>query len=97
VTIFPVLCNVVNTSATVAVGFAAFNTAHAPATCGAAIDVPLIANVCPPGTEETISTPGASKLNILALLEDAQSVSALSVAPTLIAEEIHAGAAIPSL
>ena len=45
--------------ATLAVGSAWRRIANAPATCGAAIDVPLSGAKSAPGIDETISTPGA--------------------------------------
>jgi hypothetical protein len=45
----------------------------------------------PPGTDDKIICPGASSDKILAEFENSAIASALVVAPTLIAEEIHAG------
>ena len=47
-------------STTVAAGKLDFRTAHAPATCGAAIDVPAAFAKPPPGTDDSIQRPGAS-------------------------------------
>src|ERR1043166_2676593 len=91
----PVFCNAASISDTVAVGLADFSTAHAPATCGVAIEVPLN-GVYPPGTDDVTPTPGASKLRKLALLENPATTFCLLVAPTLIAFETHAGVEIAS-
>ena len=48
----PVDVSAVNTSVTLAVGLRLLSTAHAPATCGAAIEVPLNVAYLLPGTDE---------------------------------------------
>src|SRR4051794_8603444 len=60
VIVVPVLWSAVRTSGTVAAGLVCFMIAHAPATCGVAIDVPLKTAKPLPGTEELIDEPGAS-------------------------------------
>src|SRR4029434_10860146 len=87
----PVFCSAVNSSATVAVGFADLSRAQAPATCGVAIEVPLAAPYAFPGIDDTTLPPGASRLRKLALLETPDIAFCLSVDPTLIALEMHAG------
>ncbi len=70
-------------------------TAKAPATCGAAIEVPLkVAK--PPGTDELMDDPGAKTSMKAATFEKLETISDLVVEPTLIALEMHAGAPIAS-
>ena len=90
----PVLRSAPRISATPAEGLTDFSTAHAPETCGAAMDVPLIETISEPalpGNAEAIATPGASKSRYGAVFEVGQTVSDLNVAPTLIADEMHPG------
>src|SRR3954470_4384559 len=75
----------------VAPGTACISTAHSPATCGAAIEVPLNTSYAPPGTEEFIESPGASNVRNGATLENDEILSSLSIDPTLTAEEMQAG------
>lgn len=70
------------------------STAHAPATCGAAIDVPLKKEKPVPGTDELIEEPGASRFKNGAELENEETVSNLVVEPTLTAEEMQPGEAM---
>ena len=56
----PVLVRAWRIASTLAVGAACFRMAHAPATCGAAIDVPLATAKFSPGYDEMISSPGAN-------------------------------------
>ena len=56
----PVLVSAARISSTLAVGAACFRMAQAPATCGAAIEVPLATAKLSPGYEEMISSPGAN-------------------------------------
>jgi len=94
---FPVLTNAVRLSLTLAKGFWDLSIAQAPATCGAAMDVPSKAAKPPPGTDEVMSTPGARRLKIGALLEKSVATkSDFVVAPTLIALEMQAGAELLS-
>jgi hypothetical protein len=85
----------------VAEGAFDLSTAQAPATCGVAIDVPEKVWKLPPGTEELIHRPGASRFKKEALLEKPDTTSTVvprlpsSVEPTLIALEIQAGYEIP--
>jgi hypothetical protein len=58
-----------NISVTLAVGNFCLSTAQAPATCGAAIEVPEKIAKPPPGTDDVIKSPGASKFKNWALLE----------------------------
>ena len=52
----------------------------------------------PPGIEDVIHSPGARRLRKDALLEKAVTMSVISsVAPTLTAEDIQAGALMPPL
>src|SRR5688572_7135562 len=85
---------------TVFQGSLSSRSAQAPATCGAAIEVPVFLAKLPPGTDDLMFTPGASRSTIPDILELGAMVSflvvALSftvVAPTVIALEMHAGAA----
>ena len=48
----PVVCRAARIWSTVALGAACFNTAHAPATCCVAIEVPLAVPNPPPATDE---------------------------------------------
>ena len=57
----PVSTKVASASSTVAVGKACLYTAQAPATWGAAIDVPSSVSKPPPGTDEVIGVPGANR------------------------------------
>jgi hypothetical protein len=54
---------------TVASGRAALRRAKPPATCGAAIDVPLNSAKSPLGIDETIESPGANSERNVATLE----------------------------
>ncbi len=56
----PVLVRAWRISSTLAVGAACLRIAQAPATCGAAIDVPLATAKLSPGYDERISSPGAN-------------------------------------
>src|SRR2546422_1219756 len=76
---------------TLAFGMACLMTAHTPATCGVAIDVPLSTLYPPPGTDELIKLPGARSDMNDAMFEKYETASALSVEPTLIAVETHPG------
>src|SRR5215212_6345536 len=93
----PVLVNAFETCWTVAFGTADLSNAHAPATCGAAIEVPEKLTNFSPGTDELIHLPGASMVRKEALLEKPDTASSVvlrlpsSVEPTLIALEMQAG------
>ena len=66
--------------------------ANAPATCGAAIDVPEYASDEFVGTAEMIDEPGAYRsMRSSAVFEKPETVSLLVVEPTVTADEIHAG------
>ncbi len=96
VTAVPVLCRADRMLATEAVGFCCLSRAHAPATCGAAMEVPLKgANCWPPlkagGTEELMPEPGARSERKEAELENEDMVSDFVVEPTLTALDIQAG------
>ena len=78
-------------------GTASFNRAQVPATCGAAIDVPLSDVYPPPGTDDVIDSPGAYSERNGATFEYQDTTSVLLVEPTLMAEEIHAGVEIDEL
>src|SRR3990172_1470147 len=88
---FPVDFKESSISSTVAVGLADFRTAHAPATCGVAIDVPLFAAKLFPGTDDVIEEPGASKSKKLAVFEKLDMASVFVVELTLTTLDIHAG------
>ena len=57
----PVPTNAWRTSSTLAPGTACLRIAQAPATCGAAIEVPLDSKNTPPGYDETMLLPGANR------------------------------------
>jgi hypothetical protein len=87
----PVLCREERRLLTEAVGLFCLRSAHAPATCGVAIEVPLkIANP-PPGTEEFMLEPGARRDKKDAELENEDRVSDFVVEPTLTALDIQPG------
>jgi hypothetical protein len=69
------------------------SSAAAPATCGEAIDVPLIVRIAEllPIQAEVMSTPGAEISTQLPVLLKVASASLLSVAPTVIAAGTRAG------
>ena len=90
----PVLVSAVKTALTEAPGSFDFNTAQAPVTWGADIEVPLFELYRSPGTEELIDDPGARSEMKEAIFEKDETVSEEVVDPTLIAVEIHAGAPI---
>ena len=93
----PVLESAVRIASTEAPESFDFNTAQAPVTCGAAIDVPLLEEYASPGTDEFIEDPGARSEMKEAMLEKEETESDEVVDPTLIAVEIHAGAPIAVL
>ena len=68
-----------------------FNTAQAPATCGAAIDVPLFTPNWLFRIDDVIDEPVASKSKKLALLLKIETASDLVVEPTLITLDMQAG------
>ena len=79
-------------------GDSCLNRAIAPDTCAAATEVPEPPSTPPPGTDEVMSLPGASRFRNDALLENWATVSTgvlaalpSPVAPTLTAEEMQAG------
>src|SRR5919108_2711971 len=76
---------------TLAVGAACFRTAHAPVTCGVAIDVPLADAKPPPTYEELMDCPGANSDMSGDTLENDATASDFVVAPTLMAVETQAG------
>jgi hypothetical protein len=82
------------------VGRCCFNIANAPATWGAAIDVPKPFAYSARGMEEFMYLPGANKVRKEALLEKLEIWNCVvpllpsSIEPTLTLEEIHAGALI---
>ena len=93
----PVVANSVRMSSTVAAGLACFRTAHAPATCGVAIEVPLKVVNAPPGVDESMSVPGAKRSRSCDTFEKNATESISSTAPTLTAVEIQAGQEIALL
>src|SRR5947199_91990 len=64
----------------------------APATCGDAIDVPSRTSYPPPGTDDRIDSPGAKTDRNGATFENHATSSVFVVAPTLTADDTHAGA-----
>src|SRR2546430_4677399 len=74
-------------------GFSAFSSAQAPATCGVAIDVPLSVPYLSPGNDERMLTPGAAISGFIVRSfgvgprdEKLAMLSPESTAPTVIAE-----------
>ena len=95
---WPVLINAFSTSFTDAVGFCCLSTAHAPATCGAAIDVPSRVENVPPGIDDVITSPGAHSVSSGLEFENDETRSAgpnpgvpSVVDPTLMAVDTQAG------
>src|SRR5262245_3227499 len=76
---------------TVMEGTGCLSRANAPATCGAAIDVPLKYSYPPPRTDEAIDPPGASGDRKGAMPEKSDTSAVGLLDPTLTADEIHAG------
>ena len=76
---------------TLAPGTACLSRPHVPATCGAAIDVPLSDWNAPPGTDDVIDSPGANSERNDAAFENHETTFDLSVDPTLTADETQAG------
>src|SRR5215208_3536280 len=66
----PVLFRVERIWPTEAEGFCCLSSAHAPATCGAAWDVPSLRANPPPGTEDSMSSPGARRSTVDDMLEN---------------------------
>src|SRR5215471_1529642 len=87
----PFCCSAWRIVSTLAPGTACFMIAQVPATCGAAIDVPLSAMYSPPGTDDVMSSPGAKSESDGATFENHETTSDLSVEPTLTADDTQAG------
>jgi hypothetical protein len=94
----PVVFSAVRTSSMEVSGRAERKMAHAPATWGAAIEVPILLLYPSPGTVETIDSPGASRSRNVAELEKEETESTLVsteeasvVDPTLTTEERQEG------
>src|ERR1700752_1175536 len=79
-------------SSTLPVGAACLRMAQAPATWGAAIDVPLAIAKLLSGYNEMISSPGANSDRKGATFEKDATWSSFVVAPTLTALDTHSGA-----
>ena len=97
----PVPASAFRISVTDAEGRFDFIRAQAPATCGAAIDVPLRFPNAPPGIDERMVSPGASSERYWSVLLKLETRSAgrklpSVVEPTLMAEEMHAGDESPA-
>ena len=77
----------------VASGFVPSTSAAAPATCGAAIEVPLIVAVAvsPVRAADRIRAPGANRSRQLPQFENDARASALSEAPTVMPAGSRAG------
>ena len=90
--VVPVACSAASAAVTVAPGSACFRMAQAPATCGAAIDVPFLLPKALPVTEEVMSEPGANSDRKGALLLKLDTSPASVMDPTLTAEEMQPGA-----
>jgi hypothetical protein len=97
----PVAGSTVSSSSTVWVGAAWRRIANAPATGGAAIDVPSKVAKPAGGTDDVIGEPGASRDRKGATFENAHTASAAApespVAPTLTAVDTQAGELIASV
>src|SRR4051794_22403961 len=98
----PVLCSADSTVGTSVPGLMLFMRAQAPATCGAAIDVPLLGPVSSFGTvlsgiDDSICPPGASSSTSDDEFEKLDTTSVFSVEPTVIASEMHDGKLTPVL
>src|SRR5215471_18494133 len=87
----PEVCRASRMSSTVASGTACLRSAKPPVTCGVAMEVPLSWPKVPPVSEERMSSPGASRDRKEAAFENQESSSALSVEPTLTADEMQPG------
>ena len=72
------------------------NTANAPATCGAAMEVPdmVTSSVFAEDDAATMRVPGAIRSSVVAKLEKLATLVPLSVAPTATALEMQAGFSI---
>ncbi len=92
VTGMPFFSSEAKSALTVAVGEACRRIAKAPVTCGAAMEVPVAAAYRPPGYDDRIAVPGARSERNRFTFEYGARTSALLVAPTLTALEMHAGA-----
>jgi hypothetical protein len=92
-----VLCRSERRLLTEAEGVFCLRSAHAPATCGAAMEVPSKTANPPPGTEELMLDPGARRDKKEAELENHETVSVSVVEPTLTALDMHAGAPMESV
>ena len=90
----PVVRNAARISLTDAVGLTCRRSAQVPATCGVAIEVPLMKPKPPPGKDELMDSPGARSDKKDATFEKLDTTSFLVVEPTLIAVEMHPGALI---
>jgi hypothetical protein len=97
VTGVPVLCRDERRLLTEAEGVFCLRSAHAPATCGVAMEVPLNTANPPPGTEEFMLEPGARRDKKEAELENEDRVSDFVVEPTLTALDIQPGAFMESV
>jgi hypothetical protein len=97
VTGVPVLCRDERRLLTEAVGVFCLRRAHAPATCGVAMEVPSNTANPPPGTEEFMLEPGARRCKKEAELENDDRVSDFVVEPTLTALDIQPGLLMESL
>ena len=93
----PVFCREERRLATEAEGVCCLSSAHAPATCGVAMEVPLKTANPSPGTEELMLWPGASRERMEAELENEETASDSVVEPTLTALDMHAGAPMESV
>ena len=87
----PVLSNVERASSTVIPGSNDLSIANAPATCGAAIDVPLFVPNWLFGIDDVIDEPVANKSKKLAILLKLEIPSTFVVEPTLITFGKQAG------
>ena len=91
-----VTCMAAASSSTVAFGNPDLSSANAPATCGVAIDVPFQLWYPPPGMDDAIPLPGATKSIHDAALLKPDIASGIVVEPTVIAEEMQPGKFNPS-
>ena len=89
--------NTFSRSPTAPAGAASRARAKAPATYGAAIEVPDFSAKPPPGTDETMRVPGASRLKPVGAASEKLAIwPVVSRAPTEMAPDEHAGNETPS-
>jgi hypothetical protein len=93
----PVVVRILRISSTLAEGLCCLSSDQAPATCGAATEVPLRFPYVEVGMDELTLTPGANRLAFGPTSEKLATLSESSTAATLTAPEMHAGYSMPSV